>query len=214
MTTREPESVDGTGTSALWDGTYASKTESERSWSEDVPNVSLSFIDEARLTPSAPILDVGGGSSRLVDQLLARGHCDVTVLDISAGAIDEARHRVEDERAKWIVADVTTWAPTRSYTLWHDRAVFHFLTSHAGQASYVATATSSVEAGGHLVLATFSLSGPATCSGLAVQRWSGRQLTELFDDGFTLVGGVERDHVTPWGAVQPFSWVMLQRRSA
>ena len=214
MTTHEPESLDGTGTSALWDGTYASKTESERSWSEDFPSVSLSFIDEARLKPSAPIIDVGGGSSRLVDQLLVRGHCDVTVLDISAAAIDEARHRVEDERAKWIVADVTTWAPARSYALWHDRAVFHFLTSRAGQASYVARATGSVEAGGHLVLATFSLSGPTTCSGLEVQRWSGRQLTELFDGAFTLVESVERDHVTPWGAVQPFSWVMLRRRAA
>jgi SAM-dependent methyltransferase len=214
MTTHESNSLDGAGTSDLWNGTYASKKEAERSWSEDVPHVSLSFIDEAHLTPSAPIIDVGGGSSRLVDQLLAGGHSDVTVLDISAAAIDEARHRVEDERAKWIVADVTTWVPARSYALWHDRAVFHFLVSSADQACYVATAMRSVQAGGYLVLATFSHAGPATCSGLAVQRWSSRELTELFDDGFSLVESAERDHVTPWGAVQPFSWVMLRRRSS
>ncbi len=200
-------------TSTQWDATYATKGAPERSWSEDVPDGSLLFIDGAELDPSAGIIDVGGGSSRLVDQLLARGFSDVTVLDISSAAIDEARGRVDDNRVQWIIADVTEWIPARTYVLWHDRAAFHFLTSPADRARYVATATRAIEAGGHLVLATFTHSGPPTCSGLAVQRWSGHELTELFAHGFTFIESAVRDHVTPWGAVQPFTWVTLQRRA-
>ena len=212
MTNDASDDVHDLDTATQWDATYATKSESERSWSEEVPHTSLWCIDGARLARSAPIIDVGGGSSRLVDLLLERGHSDLTVLDVSSGAIDEARARVDDPRVEWIVADVTAWIPARTYALWHDRAAFHFLTSPAAQASYVATATGTIDAGGHLVLATFSHSGPPTCSGLAVQHWSVRELTELFVDGFTPVQSAERNHVTPWGAVQPFTWVMLQRR--
>ena len=213
MTNDANDTTNGRDSSTQWDATYATRGEPERSWSEDVPEASMFFIDEAGLESSAPIIDVGGGSSRLVDHLLDRGFSDLTVLDVSSGAIDEARARVDDHRVQWIVADATAWIPTRTYALWHDRGAFHFLTSPTGQASYVATATDTIDAGGHLVLATFSHSGPPTCSGLAVQRWSIRELTALFVDGFTLVQSAERDHVTPWGAVQPFTWVMLRRRA-
>jgi 2-polyprenyl-3-methyl-5-hydroxy-6-metoxy-1,4-benzoquinol methylase len=213
VTSNEANDLHVPATSALWDGTYASKDASQRSWSEDEPEASLYFIDKSHQVPSAPIIDVGGGASRLVDHLLARGYSDVTVLDISAAAIDEARRRVTDESVHWIVADVTLWTPTRSYALWHDRATFHFLTSAAGQTAYVTAATSAIDAGGHLVLATFAPSGPATCSGLAVQRWSGAELAEIFGDGFSLVETTTRDHATPWGSVQPFTWVLLERRA-
>jgi SAM-dependent methyltransferase len=204
----------GASRPAFWDETYAAKDESRRSWSQDVPAESLFFIDEVHVSLDGAIIDVGGGASRLVDQLLARNFSDVTVLDISAKAIDEARHRVNDGRVHWIADDVTTWVPTRTYALWHDRAVFHFLVAPNDQAAYVERATSAVEAGGHLLLATFSHSGPATCSGLPVQRWSAREITDRFDEGFSVVEGALRDHVTPWGEVQPFTWVLMQRREA
>ncbi len=199
---------------ALWDQTYSSKDESQRSWSQDVPAESLFFIDETHVPLDAAIIDVGGGASRLVDKLLARNFSDVTVLDISSKAIDEARRRVGDQRVRWVTADVTKWVPSRTYALWHDRAVFHFLVAREDQAAYVERATSSISLGGYLLLATFSHSGPATCSGLPVQRWSARELTDLFAGGFTLVESALRDHVTPWGAVQPFTWVLMQRRAA
>lgn len=183
---------------------------------------SLELLDRADLGDRDPIIDVGGGSSTFVDALLARGHRDITVLDLSASAIAEARARVEarpsahsdvsDPQLEWIVADVTTFTPTRTYSLWHDRAVFHFLVDAVDQERYLATVREVLCPGGWLMLATFARNGPERCSGLPVRRWSAAELGAFFAPEFELVEQFVRDHHTPWGGVQPFTWVLMHRR--
>jgi 2-polyprenyl-3-methyl-5-hydroxy-6-metoxy-1,4-benzoquinol methylase len=199
--------------SDLWNTTFETKSADERSWSQDVPTDSLFYIGSMHLDVGAAIIDVGGGSSTLVDELRARSFTDLTVLDISSSAIQEARDRINDDRVKWLHEDITIWEPKRKYALWHDRAVFHFLLGRDRQLGYVTTAASSIIPGGHLLLATFSPSGPHECSGLAVQRWSDHELEDLFSNHFTMITSALREHVTPWGSVQPFTWALLQRHS-
>lgn len=196
----------------VWEERFRSTSEADRSWSQPVPADSLHFIDQAGLGPDDGVIDVGGGSSRLVDELLTRGFTDVSVLDIAAVALAEAERRLggPDPRVHWIHADVTRMHATRTYRLWHDRAVFHFLTDEASRTAYQRNALASVEPGGHLVLGTFALDGPEQCSGLPVQRWDAAGLVAEFD-GFELVASERREHHTPWGSVQPFTWVLLRR---
>jgi trans-aconitate methyltransferase len=200
-------------TAAHWDGRFRTTGEADRSWSQDVPADSLHFIDLAGTRPGDAVVDVGGGASRLVDELLGRGHTDLTVIDLSQAALDEAAARVgpAGSAVRWVAADVTHWEPARSFRLWHDRAVFHFLVDPADQEAYVATATAALEPGGHLVVATFAPGGPEQCSGLDVQRWSTDDLVAAFP-AFDEVVSEQREHHTPWGSVQPFSWVLLRRR--
>jgi len=197
--------------SSTWDNTYSGKGPSERSWTEAIPLVSLRLIAEAAVDVRDAIIDVGGGSARLVDELRRRRFADVSVLDVSAIALDEARARLNDPTVTWVLGDVMTWVSTRQYRLWHDRAVFHFLTDPDDQARYAVTAAASVEPNGHVVIGTFSPQGPDTCSGLPVQRWSGLEIAELFAPGFDLETSFEHEHVTPWGSLQPFTWVLLRR---
>ena len=150
-----------------WDERYRATSAAERSWTEETPAVSLALIDALSLGPDDPVIDVGGGASRLVDALLARGFGDLTVLDLAASALDEARARLEDptlaSRVEWIVADVTSWSPVRTYRLWHDRAVFHFLTDAAAREDYVRVLLKATAVGSAVVLATFAPDGPETC---------------------------------------------------
>jgi trans-aconitate methyltransferase len=196
----------------LWDERFTATTEADRSWTQPVPTDSLEFIALAGVGPDDAVIDVGGGASRLVDELLARGFTDVSVLDLSTAALDEAEHRLggTDPRVHWIHADVTHLQPSRTYRLWHDRAVFHFLTDDVARTAYRRNALASVEPGGHLVLATFAPDGPEQCSGLPVLRWDAEGLASEFD-GFELVASERREHHTPWGSVQPFTWVLLRR---
>lgn len=201
---------------AHWDTVYSTKTATDRSWTEESPQESLRFIERAAVDVNTPIIDIGGGASLLIDSLLERGYTDVTVLDIAEPALAEARARLESTgagaNASFIAADITQWTPTRTYALWHDRAVFHFLTKESDRAAYVDLAATHVAHGGHVVLVTFAPNGPETCSGLAVQRWSAEQLADLFADSFTLVESASLTHITPWGSEQPFTWVLLQRK--
>ena len=202
--------------SAKWEATYAAKSETERSWTQPVPAESLAFITDAGAPLDGPIIDIGGGASRLVDELLARQHTDITVLDISAAALAEARRRISETVAEanvhWIVADLTEWTPQRGYAVWHDRAVFHFLVEPDDQEAYVAAASEGVVEGGSLILATFAPAGPEQCSGLPVRRWSADQLAARFAEHFELVKSAVISHTTPWGSTQPFTWVLLRRR--
>lgn len=197
--------------STSWDDTFSQKSPSERSWTEGIPQVSLRYIDASKVGPNDTVVDIGAGSSRLVDELKRRRFTDVSVLDVSKVALDEARARLPDAHVDWIECDVTLWKPERTYRLWHDRAVFHFLVEPDLQSTYVTTATAHVEPGGHLIMGTFSPEGPDTCSGLAVRRWAIEELSELFAEGFDLTMGEYKDHLTPWAAVQPFTWVLLKR---
>jgi trans-aconitate methyltransferase len=176
--------------------------------------MSLALVERLRVLNAAPVIDVGGGASRLVDVLLARGYVDLSVLDVSSTALEIARHRVADAAAvQWICDDVMAWQPQRSYGLWHDRAVFHFLTAAADRANYLNIARKAVAPGGAVVMATFAADGPEHCSGLPVARYDVSDLESLLD-GFTVVTSRREEHITPAGAIQPFTWIAARRAMA
>ncbi|MFM2047204.1 MAG: hypothetical protein RL383_1281 [Actinomycetota bacterium] len=196
--------------SSAWAEAYESKSEEERSWTQPVPTESLSIIDSIDLAFSSPFIDVGGGASYLVDNLVDRGFTDVTLLDLSPAALEQSQNR-NGERVNYVAADVTKWRPDRSYALWHDRAVFHFLTDPKDQDTYIATLAGATVTGSHVVIATFAPDGPTMCSGLPVTRWSAEDLTARFSPRFTPVSSARTEHITPWGSVQPFTFVHLVR---
>jgi hypothetical protein len=182
-------------------------------WSEREPATSLRLITEHGPGVSASVIDVGAGLSSLVDRLLERGFTDVTVLDVSAVALGQLAERLGDGAGPvaYVHADVLAWEPERHYDVWHDRAVFHFLTADDDRHQYVVTTSKAVRAGGWLVLATFAKDGPEQCSGLAVARYSAGDLGARFAPAFGLAGDGREEHVTPAGTVQPFTWAVLQR---
>ena len=200
-------------TKAHWDLVHNTKAPDTVSWYRPHLDTSLALIEHAGAGPSASIIDIGGGQSTLVSDLLARGYQNLTVLDISAAAIEKARERFGEsaDRIRWIAADVTQADLTaNSYDIWHDRAVFHFLTSQAQRAAYVQQAVRSLKPGGHLILATFASNGPTRCSGLEVCRYSGESLARELGDHFHLLESMEELHHTPTGAVQPFVYARFQ----
>lgn len=199
-------------TRSHWEGVYSTKSETAVSWYQPRSTRSLSYIMEVT-DQAAPIIDVGGGASTLVDDLLAQGYSDVTVLDIAAVALAKSKARLGD-RAKdisWIVADITQWKPQRAYKVWHDRAVFHFLTEAAQQDAYIAALKAGTHVGSTVIIATFALDGPEKCSGLPVQRYSPETLVIRFGPMFTLFDQALELHKTPWASEQHFSYVLLRR---
>jgi hypothetical protein len=190
-----------------WDATYETKGAQGVSWYQPVPNVSLDLIRQMEVVADAPVIDVGGGESLLVDNLLTRGFSDLTVLDLSKVALDEARRRAPSPQVRWVQADVRTWGPDRTYGLWHDRAVFHFLVDPDDRAAYMRTLTAATAPGSTVIVATFAPTGPETCSGLPVARYSSPDLAEALGPRFDLLATEEEEHTTPSGGVQPFTWV-------
>jgi len=166
------------------------------------------MIRRTGVSRTVPIIDVGGGASRLVDYLLAHGFVDVTVLDVSATALMRARERLGTaaDRVTWIAADITAFASPRRFQVWHDRAVFHFLTEAADRQRYVAALRAALAPRGHVVIATFGLDGPERCTGLPVERYSATTLAAELGPGFTLLGEQREPHVTPAGTVQQFQY--------
>jgi SAM-dependent methyltransferase len=191
---------------AHWERVYATKQPTEASWYEPVPARSLDLIRATGEPLAAPILDVGGGASTLVDHLLRAGYSDVSVLDVAADALDHARARLGNAAARvtWIEADITRFRSARAFAIWHDRAVFHFLTEADDRERYLGVLRRTLRAGGHLVLATFGPEGPTRCSGLAVRRYSERELSALLGPGFALRLHQLEEHRTPMGTVQQF----------
>ena len=203
-----PEQSEQTvGTTEHWDKVYATKRPEEVSWYRAHLDTSLRLIENANGARSARIIDVGGGESTLVDDLLSRGYSNLTVLDLSQTALDVARHRLgpAGARVQWLQGDVTTYPfEPREFDIWHDRAVFHFLTDPRDRAAYVRQAARAVRIGGHVIVATFGTEGPRQCSGLDVVRYDADSLHDEFGTRFELVEHVEEAHVTPRGAVQQF----------
>jgi len=196
-----------------WDGVYTNNAATNLSWYEPLPTISLAPVKELASASTAPVIDIGSGASQLGDQLLSDGFSDVTLLDLSRHALEEVRMRL-GERADdvdFVGHDVVTWEPSRHYEVWHDRAVFHFLTDDAARDQYLEVATSGVRIGGSLVLATFAENGPSRCAGLPVTRYSAEALTRIFSSSFAFVKEMREEHVTPAGVVQPFTWVVLRR---
>ncbi len=196
-----------------WNHIYSTKQADEVSWYQPEPTVSLRLIDGLALPPDSGVIDIGGGDSRFVDHLLARGFDRVSVLDISGGALARAKARLgaAQHRVTWIEADVTEARQSRSVGLWHDRAVFHFLTEAGDRASYLAHLRRTVEPKGHVIMATFALDGPRKCSGLPVQRYSAETLGAEFGPEFVLEETVDDAHPTPFGSEQSFCYSHFRR---
>ena len=188
-----------------WENVYTTKADDSVSWFEQSPAFSLELIAATGIK-SASVIDIGGGASRLVDTLVAEGHNHVAVLDLSAHALDIAKSRMGHNAGtvEWIVGNVTTWKPAHQYDIWHDRAVFHFLTDQADRTAYVRQVMKSVKPGGHVIVATFAPDGPDQCSGLPVARYDPEQLHGEFGPSFELLEHATEEHKTPWGSVQHF----------
>jgi len=188
-----------------WQQVYATKAVDQVSWFEPVPRSSLGMIEELGLPADAPIIDVGGGASRLAQELVARGHSDLTVCDISGESLEKARVDFADaHQVTWIEADVREHDFDRRFAVWHDRAVFHFMVSAVDRNAYLATLRSSLSPGGHLILATFGPEGPERCSGLPVHRYSAEELAGAVGEIAELESARTEDHVTPSGTAQQF----------
>lgn len=204
-------------TQSHWEAVYRKKAPDEVSWYQPHLQTSLRLIRKAAPHREAPVIDVGGGESTLVDDLLADGYKRITVLDLSQAAIDVARHRL-GERARdvdWRVADITEVAlPEQHYAVWHDRAVFHFLVEPGLRVAYVRQALDSLAPGGSLVMATFGPQGPEQCSGLDVVRYDATTLHEQLGPRFALVEHGTEEHVTPAGKTQQFLYVHFRLRTA
>lgn len=190
-----------------WEAVYQGVPADAVSWFQPHARQSLDLIHRIADGRASRVIDVGGGASTLVDDLLAQPQFDVSVLDISAAALDVARQRLRQEagRARWIVGDITQVAlPEQAFDIWHDRAVFHFLTEPAQRAAYVEQVRRAVRPGGHVIVATFGLDGPAQCSGLPVVRYAPDALHAQFGGAFELLEHLSESYQTPSGAVQQF----------
>lgn len=190
-----------------WEHVYRTKKGTQLSWYRAHLETSLELISAAAGSREAHIIDVGGGESTLVDDLLERGYPHVSVLDISQTAIDETRKRLGEraEKVSWLVGDITRMElPPHQYDVWHDRAVFHFLTKSTDRIAYVRQVRDSVKTGGHVIVGSFGPGGPLKCSGLDVMRYDAEGLHGEFGNQFQLVKHVEEQHRTPFGTTQEF----------
>lgn len=197
-----------------WQHIYQTKQAHEVSWTQEVPETSLSFINSFDLPKNAPIIDIGGGDSKLVDHLLQLGYTDLTVLDISAESLAKAKQRLgkDADKIHWIVSDIRNFTPGRKYAVWHDRAAFHFLVTAEEVKEYLQLVRKYVD--GFLVVGTFSETGPTKCSGLPIKQYSDKQLTDLFTQGFNKIRCINVDHFTPAKAVQNFTFCSFKSKAA
>jgi SAM-dependent methyltransferase len=187
-----------------WETVYATKTPQEVSWTQERPAISLDFIASFQLEKSASIIDIGGGDSLLVDFLLDLGFTNISVLDISAHAIERAKVRLGEKASlvTWIVSDINDFEPTEMYDLWHDRAAFHFLTTQKDIERHVKLVSKHAK---QLVIGTFSTNGPFKCSGLEITQYDENELGQLFaPHGFKVLTTKREDHMTPFGTTQNF----------
>ena len=195
-----------------WETVYATKQPDEVSWTQEIPVTSLKFLHEFNLPKTAKIIDVGGGDSKFVDYLLQEAFEDITVLDISEKALDRTKKRLgkKAEKIKWIVSDITDFAPTEIFDLWHDRAVFHFLTTQEQIQNYLKIAENAVSK--YLIIATFSKTGPKKCSGLDIKQYSETDLEMQFNQKFEKISCKTEDHVTPFQTIQNFTFCSFRKK--
>ena len=202
-----------TGDSSHWNMIYTAKAGADLSWHQDEPLDSLEVIEQYAPAGSS-VIDVGGGSSRLAASLVERGFGPCTVVDLSATALEQSAARTDPataSRITWRVADILETEDLGRFDVWHDRAVFHFLTEPGQQAHYLRLASQTIRPGGILVMGTFSLEGPDRCSNLPVCRYDAATLAEIFGSNFLLIAAAKREHLTPGNVLQPFVFVVLKR---
>ncbi|HYD20723.1 MAG TPA: class I SAM-dependent methyltransferase [Flavipsychrobacter sp.] len=198
---------------AHWESVYATKQPNEVSWTQEVPQTSLSFIHSFDLPKSVRIIDVGGGDSKLVDYLVAEGYVNVTVLDISEKALERAKMRLGllAKKVTWINSDITEFEPKERYDIWHDRATFHFLTTSEQINKYLSIAGSSVTS--YMTIGTFSNNGPKKCSGLDITQYSEEQLQQKLAEYFSKIKCITEDHTTPFNTIQNFLFCSFKKIS-
>jgi ubiquinone/menaquinone biosynthesis C-methylase UbiE len=201
------------GRQAQWENIYKITEARELSWFQADPAISLDLIRATGLKTGASIIDVGGGTSCLVDALLDNGFAAITVLDISEKALatTKARLGAQSDKVKWIVTDVTVWQPSETYDIWHDRAAFHFLTDSKDQAAYAERVLMAVRPGGHVIIGTFAPDGPERCSGLPVARHDAASLGEILGPSFELIGSRNQRHQTPMGTIERYQFSRFRR---
>jgi hypothetical protein len=197
-----------------WDRTYG-HGDTTRSWFQSEPVWSLRMLDRVGIGPAESVIDVGGGSSRLAAALLARGHSDLTVLDVSIIGMQAAQQRLgaAADQVQWLLGDVRSWQPPRHYVLWHDRALFHFMMSEQDREAYLQTlgrATNPDRA--FAIFGTFASDGPVQCSGLPITRYDAADLAASLGVGWRLIDEDREFHTTPNGRIQPFTWAVFRRR--
>lgn len=198
-----------------WEKVYQTKQLNEVSWYQQEPGVSLRFLKELNIPKDAAIIDIGGGDSLLVDHLLRLGYSRITVLDISATAIEKAKTRLgnEAQKIKWIVADAKNFKVEEQYDFWHDRAAFHFLTSEEDVAAYLQMANQHIKQGGKMVIGTFSENGPDKCSGLPVQKYKEESLAKTLSNWFQKIKCITSNHITPFNTIQNFLFCSFTKTS-
>lgn len=195
-----------------WENVYETKSPEQVSWTQKIPIASLDYIDKCNINKDEPIIDIGGGDSNLVDHLVKLGYKNISVLDISAKAIERAKKRLGDnaKNVTWIVTDMNDFEPKENYTLWHDRAAFHFLTSKNEIENYISLVEKYVSK--HLVLGTFSINGPKKCSGLDISQYDSELIDRLFQKTFNLDEFILQDHKTPFNTIQNFIYCKLSKK--
>jgi 2-polyprenyl-3-methyl-5-hydroxy-6-metoxy-1,4-benzoquinol methylase len=205
--------VSDLGRQAHWQSVYTTKDEKTVSWFQERPDISVELIHATGVDAKASIIDIGGGASRLIDALLDEGFKTITVLDLSEQALatSKARLGAKGAQVQWVVADVTTWEPSQTYDVWHDRAALHFLTDPKDRAAYAERVAKAVRVGGHVIVGTFAPDGPERCSGLPVIRHDAASLRELLGPSFELAESKRHDHQTPAGAIQKFQFSRFRR---
>ena len=200
-----------------WEKLYSDKKATEVSWYQQYPEISLNLIHDTGVDKTASIIDIGGGASTLIDNLLAADYQNLSVLDISASAIEQAKNRLGlsniklPDKVNWIEQDITTFVSEQPFDVWHDRAVFHFLTDANDRSKYVNTISNSLQPGAQAIIATFNLDGPEKCSGLEIVRYSTETLSEIFSENFKLIKTKTEEHKTPGGSSQSFVYCRFVR---
>lgn len=196
-----------------WETIYQTKELNDVSWYQPTPETSLEFITQFNLPKTAKIIDIGGGDSFLVDHLLDLGYQDISVLDISASAIEKAKLRLGEKsnKVKWIVTDITLFKPTEQYDFWHDRAAFHFLTSESDISTYLDTARDAIRSTGNMVIGTFSEQGPKKCSGIEIKQYSESSMTDRLKNIFEKINCITIDHKTPFDTIQNFVFCSFKK---
>lgn len=195
-----------------WETIYSTKQPNEVSWTQEKPQTSIDFIVGFDLPKSASIIDIGGGDSNLVDHLIELGYENITVLDISKNAIERAKKRLGEKanNVAWIVSDITEFNPETTYDIWHDRAVFHFLTTENDIYKYVDLVSNSVNES--MVIGTFSDNGPLKCSGLEISQYNEINMPELFAESFEATSCLLEDHTTPFDTTQNFIFCSFSKK--